>query len=319
MIAAAAAALSACSTVAQVEARAEAQAAARAKISGPAGLAVSTQCRRRGAPGAGAAFSGPEGARDGAVGCIRLSHYHQDLCREIGRNADRRGLPRGFFARLIWRESRFDPNAVSPKGAQGVAQFMPGTARLRGLENPFNPVEALAASADLLADLRREFGNLGLAAAAYNAGSGRVRGVLAGRSGAPRETRAYVDAITGRPLSDWTDRKPRTIAYELGAKDFQSDCVRLGESRKIKRFAPASAPWRPWGVQLAQHRSAATARRAFTRAAKRHAKVLGAARPLMTRVSGRAARRGRWIAQIGRDSRRAAETLCGRLRAAGGA
>jgi soluble lytic murein transglycosylase-like protein len=56
-----------------------------------------------------------------------------------------------------------------------VAQFMPATANWRGLSNPFDPLEAKAESAKLLRDLRREFGNLGLAAAAYNAGSGRVR------------------------------------------------------------------------------------------------------------------------------------------------
>jgi hypothetical protein len=64
---------------------------------------------------------------------------------------------------LIWQESRFDPAAVSRAGAQGVAQFMPATANWRGLSNPFDPVEAIAQSAKLLRDLRREFGNLGLA------------------------------------------------------------------------------------------------------------------------------------------------------------
>ena len=75
-------------------------------------------------------------------------------------------LPVDFFARLIWQESRFDPTAVSRAGAQGVAQFMPATASARGLADPFDPIEAIAHSAKLLRDLRREFGNLGLAAAA---------------------------------------------------------------------------------------------------------------------------------------------------------
>jgi soluble lytic murein transglycosylase-like protein len=65
---------------------------------------------------------------------------------------------------------------------------MPATARWRGLADPFDPLEAIAQSAKLLRDLRREFGNLGLAAAAYNAGPGRVRDWLAGRRGLPRET-----------------------------------------------------------------------------------------------------------------------------------
>jgi soluble lytic murein transglycosylase-like protein len=81
---------------------------------------------------------------------------------------------------------------VSRAGAQGVAQFMPATARWRGLADPFDPVEAIAKSAKLLRDLRRDFGNLGLAAAAYNAGPARVRDWLAGRRGLPRETRPCV-------------------------------------------------------------------------------------------------------------------------------
>ena len=91
------------------------------------------------------------------------------ICGALTAAAAENNLPTDFFARLIWQESRFNPEAVSRAGAQGVAQFMPATANWRGLSNPFDPVEAIAQSAKLLRDLRREFGNLGLAAAAYNA------------------------------------------------------------------------------------------------------------------------------------------------------
>src|SRR5216684_4717616 len=79
------------------------------------------------------------------------------------------GLPLEFFARVIWQESRFQSNAVGPvtksgQRAQGIAQFMPGTASERGLLDPFNPVQALPKSAEFLAELRGQFGNLGLAA-----------------------------------------------------------------------------------------------------------------------------------------------------------
>ncbi len=86
--------------------------------------------------------------------------------------AQKDGLPVGFFTRLIWKESGFDPGAISPAGAQGVAQFMPRTASSRGLLNPFKPVEALRESASYLHELLQSFGNVGLAAAAYNAGPG---------------------------------------------------------------------------------------------------------------------------------------------------
>ena len=96
------------------------------------------------------------------------------VCPLMQAQAETRGLPHMPFVRLIWRESRFNPNAVSPKGAQGIAQFMPGTAADRGLDNPFEPKSAIAHSARLLADLSVVFGNFGLAAAAYNAGEGAV-------------------------------------------------------------------------------------------------------------------------------------------------
>src|SRR5689334_20131183 len=99
-------------------------------------------------------------------------------------------------------ESRFDPHAVSRAGAQGVAQFMPGTASWRGLADPFDPGASLTKSAQLLRELVREFGNLGLAAAAYNAGAGRVHQWLAGRRGLPGETRAYVRILTGRSVQE---------------------------------------------------------------------------------------------------------------------
>jgi soluble lytic murein transglycosylase-like protein len=123
-------------------------------------------------------------------------------------------LPVEFFTRLIWRESRFKSDAISRKGAQGIAQFMPATARASGLVDPFNPVEAITKSGQLLRDLRREFGNLALAAAAYNAGSGRVHEWLGGRRPLPLETRAYVRIVTGRSVEEWA-AGPRANLLEI--------------------------------------------------------------------------------------------------------
>ena len=75
------------------------------------------------------------------------------VCPLMQQQADAKGLPAMFFVRLIWKESRFNPGAVSPKGAQGIAQFMPGTASDRGLDDPFEPKSAIVHSASLLADL----------------------------------------------------------------------------------------------------------------------------------------------------------------------
>src|SRR5215203_4946922 len=117
-------------------------------------------------------------------------------------------LPLEFFTRLIWRESRFRPAAIGPRTrgggrAQGIAQFMPRTAAERGLLDPFDPVQALPKSAEFLRELADQFGNLGLAAAAYNAGPGRLREFLSARRPLPAETRNYVLAITGISVDEW--------------------------------------------------------------------------------------------------------------------
>ena len=130
------------------------------------------------------------------------------LCDLLVAAADAHAVPEEFFIRLIWKESRFDPSAVSPKGAEGIAQFMPATARAWGLERPFEPAEALPASASFLRMLFDRFGHWGLAAMAYNAGEGRVDGFLSGGF-LPYETRDYVYAITGRSAEFWRARRAR--------------------------------------------------------------------------------------------------------------
>ena len=132
-----------------------------------------------------------------------------DICRTLAQAATDNELPEEFFTRLIWQESRFDPAAVSPAGAQGIAQFMPQTAAMRGLANAFEPLEALRESASYLRELRTTFrGNLGLAAAAYNAGPGQVEAWLAGRRRLPFETQAYVRIITGYAAEAWASPTP---------------------------------------------------------------------------------------------------------------
>src|SRR5438046_1065181 len=139
---------------------------------------------------------------------VRDTDTREAMCLMIESAARANGLPLEFFARVIWQESRFQSDAVGPvtrsgQRAEGIAQFMPGTASERRLLNPFDPVQALPKSAEFLAELRGQFGNLGLAAAAYNAGPRRVQEWLAGTGPMPQETRNYVVAITGSPVEDW--------------------------------------------------------------------------------------------------------------------
>ncbi len=130
-----------------------------------------------------------------------------ELCQALFTSAQQNDIPVQFFANLIWQESRLNPVDVSKKGAQGIAQFMPSVAAEKGLDNPFDPMQALPASARLLRELRMEFGNLGLVAAAYNAGPGRVARWLERRVNLPKETRDYVVRVTGLSVDAWRNMR----------------------------------------------------------------------------------------------------------------
>jgi hypothetical protein len=128
----------------------------------------------------------------------------EEVCGTLVEAAERNNLPVPFFISLLFQESRFQPEIVSNAGAQGVAQFMPETAASVGLENPFDPLQAIPASARLLRNLVSQFGNVGLAAAAYNAGPKRIQDWLGKKGKLPEETKGYVKTITGRPAENWT-------------------------------------------------------------------------------------------------------------------
>ncbi len=121
--------------------------------------------------------------------------YSGPFLSEARRAARRHGVPEELFLRLVQQESGWNPNAVSVKGAIGLAQLMPATARSLGV-NPRNPSENLDGGARYLAAQYRKFRNWQLALAAYNAGPGAVEQY----DGIPpfRETQNYVKAIMGR-------------------------------------------------------------------------------------------------------------------------
>jgi soluble lytic murein transglycosylase-like protein len=117
--------------------------------------------------------------------------YHQPIIR----SAQRWNAGAALLSAQLYVESGFDPNARSPAGAQGIAQFMPGTAAALGLEDPFDPVAAIDAQAHLMRDLLRRFASVPLALAAYNAGEGAV--ASCGCIPPFPETQAYVAKILG--------------------------------------------------------------------------------------------------------------------------
>ena len=260
------------------------------------------------------------GAPTPRTACLRLSDYNGDVCRAIERFSGDWDLPADYFARLIWQESRFDPNAVSPAGAEGIAQFMPGTGRLRGLRNAYNPAEALARSAEYLRFLADKFDNLGLAAAAYNSGEGRTSRFLSGSGYMPIETEDYVQIVTGYPIVRWLNDPPGAPDYRLEPeKPFIDACMKLAETRSINRFEFEPGPYQPWGVQVAADFRAAVASRIFERVRGRYSAVIGEERPMIVaRRNPSFGTRLRYQAQIGRPTQKAAQELCRKLMAAGG-
>jgi hypothetical protein len=132
-----------------------------------------------------------------------MHRSRDEICDTVSASAQSNALPIAYLVRLLFQESGFDATSVSRAGAQGIAQFMPETAATEGLKNPFDPLQAIPASARLLRKLFDQFGNLGLAAAAYNAGPKRIHDWLARKSKLPQETEGYVKIITGRPAETW--------------------------------------------------------------------------------------------------------------------
>jgi hypothetical protein len=263
-------------------------------------------------------------------------------------------MPVPYFTRLIWQESNFRIGVVSGAGAKGVAQFMSGTAAARGLADPFDPEQAIPKAAELLRDLARQFGNLGLAAVAYNGGPTRTANWLQGRAALAAETQQYVIAITGRSAEDWAaearatthgepaqpatepasaqpplDERVQGTAEDAPKQGPAATCLELvaifrkGGDRRI--FEPyggliADSPLAPWGVQLAGDFSKDRALASYARTRQRFASILNDATPMV--IGTRMLSRGSgafYRVRIPAATREAAIDICNRLHKAGGA
>jgi Transglycosylase SLT domain len=243
-----------------------------------------------------------------------------NVCAAIDTASTETGVDRNFFTRLLWRESLFDPNAVSPKGAQGIAQFMPDTADRRKLDDPFEPLSAVKASASFLADLKKSFGNVGLAAAAYNAGEQRVTDWLAGKRGLPDETQEYVSFITGHVADDW---KVASASFDMPAvargNGFTAQCVALAS----RNASPPGkgvrlAKLQPWGVVLTQDFNEARALALFKRLKLRFPQMLEGKSPMVARVKNLSRGTKKMaVVMIGAKQQVEAQGLCSNFSAAG--
>ena len=258
---------------------------------------------------------GPKQTRAGTA-----TPFINDVCKFIETSAQAWKLPPAFFARLIWKESRFDPYAVSPKGASGIAQFMPGTARLRNLKDPFEPKSAIAASAHYLSDLRDQLGSLGLAAAAYNAGPNRVRRWLAGKSTLPAETQDFVASITGIEAHQWDSEAPPKAEFTLDKKlHFFEACLKLPVRRYNLRSRYRSAQRQPWGAHVTADWSPRQALSHYALLQRKYPGLLAGRVPMVLRVINPSfGAAPRYEIRIGQPNRTKAKAFCNRLNKAGG-
>lgn len=255
----------------------------------------------------------------GPLQCIRPAHFVHDTCQAIEAFATRNDLDPGFFARLIWQESRFDPNALSPANARGIAQFIDSTAALRGLLDSYNPAEALEHSAQYLGEMARKYGSAGLAAVGYNGGERRAEGLIAGTGGLARETVNYVQIITGLTAETWRDDPPKAHDFRLSkVLPFQPACHDLARNRRLTKYPRPEPTLKPWGVQVAFGTSTAAARakvqalRSSCRAA-----LSGETFDYVYEKSRASPRGGYYMARVGRNSRNDAWKLCGKIKAQG--
>jgi hypothetical protein len=301
----------------------------------------------------------PEGpSAQGKASKPALSTSSESICLLVEAAARANGLPVEFFARVIWQESRFRPDEIGPltrSGARalGIAQFMPRTAQERRLLDPFNPVQALPKAAEFLRELRNQFGNLGLAAAAYNAGPQRVRDWMAGRHPIAAETRHYVSAVTGRSIDEWLPSHNLEPAFDrLDHQDFNCPqqviaVLKQQPNQQLNQQAspqlnqqpiPDQQPMQqpnqfvgalmrrvelgiasPWGVQLSASFSRDQALNTFEDAAKRYSGILKGSDPMIVRSILRS--RGThpfYQVRIGEPTRADADALCARIQHAGG-
>jgi hypothetical protein len=202
---------------------------------------------------------------------------------------------------------------------------MPGTARWRGLNNPFDVIAALKASASYLGDLRNRFGNLGLAAAAYNAGPQRVQAWLLARSGLPKETRHYVQIITGHSAEEWSGGTahanlvlPQPVPCKDVAQSINSQTPVRSDFSSEKMPAISTSQGNPgWGVQLIGSSSQVSALASFRQLQKAHNNLLETRQPFV--IQSKVGTNGFWYrVRVATETRGEAEKLCSGLRAAGG-
>ena len=263
----------------------------------------------------------------GTAALAQKINSFDSICGSLEAAALRSGIPAGFFSRLIWQESRFDASARSPAGAEGIAQFMPRTASSRGLIDPFQASDSLFQSAGYLKELRQTFGNFGLAAAAYNAGPGKLGRWLSGEAVLPQETVNYVQLVTGHSVEEWRSVQPPTLATQ-GPFSCPRFATSMAASPKLARPTsswPTLSPHggdfaktKPWAVVLVASLKNETALAEYQIVRSTFSKILQNRRPSVVKRHIGVETPMRYVVQIDENDRASGSRLCMQLRSSGG-
>jgi hypothetical protein len=240
------------------------------------------------------------------------------ICDLIASAARENDLPPSFLARLIWKESRFDPGFVARTGERGIAQFKTGLAFKRGLRDSFDAEQAIPALAGYLAELRGRFGNIGLAAAAWDTGEEKVAKWLEKGGFLPIRTEDYLLAILGElPI---VYRRPDTevsVKPLQEGRPFGESCRAIPELGDTILLNDADRP--AWGAQIAGHFNRATALKQWELLKDRHPALLAGLRPAVFSARSHLGRTRVYVVQIAAENQAEAKAFCDRMHADGGA
>jgi hypothetical protein len=241
-------------------------------------------------------------------------------CQALMDAAAAHNLPPDFFVRLIRQESNFDPSSVSHKGAQGIAQFMPGTARWRGLADPLNRSRRCRSQHDGSVNCASNLAISDWQPLRITRDPRRVQEWLGGRGNLPGETRAYVRIITGRSAEEWAQGN---IVDEAIGLPGQLPCDQLVSGVRIQPGITVTTRDRTsageWGLQLLGNWSESQALSDYKALQKRFQPVLGDRPPMIIR-SRMAGRGGApwYLIRVAEGTRDRARQLCSRFEAIGG-
>jgi len=240
------------------------------------------------------------------------------ICSLISSAAGEYDLPPPFLARLIWKESRFDPGFVARTGERGIAQFQPGLAFTRGLRDSFDAEQAIPALAAYLAELRDRFGNIGLASAAWDAGEEKVANWLDRGGFLPIRTEDYLLAILGElPIVYRRADTPVTVPALQQGRQFEESCRAVPELGDAILLNDAERP--AWGAQIAGHFNRETALKQWELLKERHPALLEKLEPAVFSARSHLGRTRVYVVQIGAENQAQAKAFCDRMRAESGA